>query len=127
MCCLRQFLYPSEEDLYKLARFLVERLSESSKDVRIADPKDVNGERKVKEDDSNNLEDQTEKSEDASFCGSSTRDLGKDGLTTEEGKSGRGAFGNEETNSQRDDEHVQNSISLKDQSSSKDKVYTYLG
>lgn len=30
MCCLRQFLYPSEEDSCKLVRFLAERLSESS-------------------------------------------------------------------------------------------------
>lgn len=30
MCCLQQFLYPSEEDLYKLIRFLVERLPEAS-------------------------------------------------------------------------------------------------
>lgn len=30
MCCLQQFLYPSEEDLYKLIRFLVERLPEVS-------------------------------------------------------------------------------------------------
>lgn len=28
ICCIRQFLYPSEEDLYKLVRFLVKRLSE---------------------------------------------------------------------------------------------------
>jgi hypothetical protein len=41
MCCLRQFLYPSEEDLYKLVRFLVERLSELSEDRRTADVKDV--------------------------------------------------------------------------------------
>jgi hypothetical protein len=42
MCCLRQFLYPSEEDLYKLVRFLVERLYELSEDRRTADVKDVN-------------------------------------------------------------------------------------
>ncbi|KAE8098898.1 hypothetical protein FH972_016926 [Carpinus fangiana] len=48
MCCLRQFLYPSEEDLYKLVRFLVERLSELSEDRRTADVKDV---RRTEEDD----------------------------------------------------------------------------
>jgi hypothetical protein len=42
MCCLLQFLYPSEEDLYKLVRFLVERLYELSEDRRTADVKDVN-------------------------------------------------------------------------------------
>lgn len=42
MCCLRQFLYPSEEDLYKLIRFLVERLSELSEDRITADVKDIN-------------------------------------------------------------------------------------
>jgi len=30
MCCLRQFLHPSEDDSYRLVRFLVERLSEIS-------------------------------------------------------------------------------------------------
>jgi hypothetical protein len=43
---LRQFLYPSEEDLYKLVRFLVERLSELSEDRRTADVKDVNARRR---------------------------------------------------------------------------------
>ena len=51
MCCLRQFLYPSEEDLYKLIRFLVERLSELSEDRRIADVKDNNDRRRIQEDD----------------------------------------------------------------------------
>jgi hypothetical protein len=51
MCCLRQFLYPSEEDLYKLVRFLVERLSELSEDRRTADVKDVNARRRIEEDD----------------------------------------------------------------------------
>lgn len=41
MCWLRQFLYPSEEDLYKLIRFLVERLSELPKKVKVADGKGV--------------------------------------------------------------------------------------
>lgn len=30
VCCFRQFLYPSEEETYRLIRFLVERISESS-------------------------------------------------------------------------------------------------
>lgn len=38
---LRQFLYPSEEDSFKLIRFLVERLSESSKGGTIGDRSDV--------------------------------------------------------------------------------------
>ncbi|XP_059443601.1 uncharacterized protein LOC132175618 isoform X2 [Corylus avellana] len=50
MCCLRQFLYPSEDDLYKLVRFLVERLSDLSQDGRTADVKDVNA-RRTEEDD----------------------------------------------------------------------------
>ncbi|KAF3944474.1 hypothetical protein CMV_029055 [Castanea mollissima] len=37
-----KFLYPSEEDLYKLIRFLVERLSELSEDRIAADVKDIN-------------------------------------------------------------------------------------
>ncbi|XP_018813451.1 coiled-coil domain-containing protein 22 isoform X2 [Juglans regia] len=51
MCCLRQFLYPSEEDLYKLIRFLVERLSEISEDRRTADVKDAKGRGRIKDDD----------------------------------------------------------------------------
>ncbi|KAH7545420.1 hypothetical protein FEM48_Zijuj01G0092000 [Ziziphus jujuba var. spinosa] len=45
-----QLLYPSEEDLYKLVRFLVERLSESSEGGRLADVNDVIGRRKAKGD-----------------------------------------------------------------------------
>ncbi|KAI3944554.1 hypothetical protein MKW92_034953, partial [Papaver armeniacum] len=37
MCCLRQFLYPSEEDSYKLVRFLVDKLSEISEGGKEAD------------------------------------------------------------------------------------------
>ncbi|KAF3453274.1 hypothetical protein FNV43_RR03714 [Rhamnella rubrinervis] len=44
-----QFLYPSEEDSYKLIRFLLEKLSESSEDGRLADINDFNNRRKVKE------------------------------------------------------------------------------
>lgn len=50
MCCLRQFLYPSEEDLYKLIRFLVEKLSDMSEGRRTADVNDVTGRRRIKED-----------------------------------------------------------------------------
>ncbi|KAL5803807.1 hypothetical protein ACOSQ3_030607 [Xanthoceras sorbifolium] len=42
-----KFLYPSEEDLYKLIRFLVERLSESPK---VGEVEDVNAQRKINED-----------------------------------------------------------------------------
>lgn len=52
MCCLRQFLYPSEEDSYKLVRFLVERLAESSGSGSRAGLKGVDEIRKVKEDSS---------------------------------------------------------------------------
>lgn len=50
MCCLRQFLYPSEEDSYKLVRFLVERLAESSGSGSRAGLKGVDDIKKVKED-----------------------------------------------------------------------------
>lgn len=52
MCCLRQFLYPSEEDSYKLVRFLVERLAESSGSGSRAGLKGVDDIRKVKKDSS---------------------------------------------------------------------------
>lgn len=51
MCCLRQFLYPSEEDLYKLVRFLIEKLSESSEGGSIADKRNINIGNKIKEND----------------------------------------------------------------------------
>ncbi|EOA40214.1 hypothetical protein CARUB_v10008938mg [Capsella rubella] len=34
MCCLRQFLHPSEDDSYRLVRFLVERLSEKNQGLQ---------------------------------------------------------------------------------------------
>ncbi|XP_068338511.1 uncharacterized protein [Pyrus communis] len=45
-----QFLYPSEEDSYKLIRFLVERLSDLSEVGEKAGPKGVSDKREVKED-----------------------------------------------------------------------------
>ncbi|KAM1806090.1 hypothetical protein ACFX11_029275 [Malus domestica] len=55
-----QFLYPSEEGSYKLIRFLVERLSDSSEVGGKAGPEGDNDERKEKEGSSgSNLEDQT--------------------------------------------------------------------
>ncbi|XP_042950801.1 coiled-coil domain-containing protein 22 isoform X2 [Carya illinoinensis] len=57
-----KFLYPSEEDLYKLIRFLVERLSEISEDRRTADVKDVKGRGRIKDDDKKSTsEDQQQK------------------------------------------------------------------
>ncbi|KAM1276365.1 hypothetical protein ACFX13_029596 [Malus domestica] len=54
------FLYPSEEGSYKLIRFLVERLSDSSEVGGKAGPEGDNDERKEKEGSSgSNLEDQT--------------------------------------------------------------------
>ncbi|XP_065862727.1 uncharacterized protein [Euphorbia lathyris] len=44
-----KLLYPSEEDLYKLVRFLVERLSELSNGIKMPDLKDVSSIRKLKE------------------------------------------------------------------------------
>lgn len=65
MSCLRQFLYPSEEDLFKLVRFLVERLSESSVGVKLPDLKDVNSTRKIRvEGSTDNSEDWMEKADD---------------------------------------------------------------
>ncbi|KAJ9672460.1 hypothetical protein PVL29_025896 [Vitis rotundifolia] len=51
MCCLQQFLYPSEEDLYKLVRFLVEKLPESSEGGKTAGGNDIRAREKIKEDD----------------------------------------------------------------------------
>ncbi|XP_022716696.1 coiled-coil domain-containing protein 22 isoform X2 [Durio zibethinus] len=50
MCCLGQFLHPSEEELYKLVRFLVERLSGSSEAVKFSGKKNVGLRQKIKED-----------------------------------------------------------------------------
>uniref|UniRef100_A0A5B7A883 Putative coiled-coil domain-containing protein 22 isoform X2 n=1 Tax=Davidia involucrata TaxID=16924 RepID=A0A5B7A883_DAVIN len=51
MCCLRQFLYPSEEDLYKLVRFLVERLSGLSEVGKTADKRNINTSATITDDD----------------------------------------------------------------------------
>ena len=51
MCCLQQFLYPSEEDLYKLVRFLVEKLPESSEGAISAGGNEIRAREKIKEDD----------------------------------------------------------------------------
>ncbi|XP_059666746.1 uncharacterized protein LOC132312404 isoform X2 [Cornus florida] len=49
VCCLRQFLYPSEDDLYKLVRFLVEKLSELSEVGESADTPGINTNATTKE------------------------------------------------------------------------------
>lgn len=89
-----KLLYPSEDDLHKLTRFLVERLTESTRPVKIAEVKDVNARGKTKEDGSNiggrlDLNRQREKLEDPSlhnavpeaeeipFNGLSRQNLGK--------------------------------------------------
>ncbi|XP_010462447.1 PREDICTED: coiled-coil domain-containing protein 22-like isoform X2 [Camelina sativa] len=41
MCCLRQFLHPSEDDSYRLVRFLVERLSEKNEGVKTSPAGDL--------------------------------------------------------------------------------------
>ncbi|RVX14883.1 Coiled-coil domain-containing protein 22 [Vitis vinifera] len=46
-----KFLYPSEEDLYKLVRFLVEKLPESSEGGKTAGGNDIRAREKIKEDD----------------------------------------------------------------------------
>ncbi|XP_011038861.1 PREDICTED: coiled-coil domain-containing protein 22 isoform X2 [Populus euphratica] len=142
MCCLRQLLYPSEDDLHKLTRFLVERLTESTRPVKIAEVKDVNARGKTKEGGSNiggtlDLNHQREKLEDPSlhnavpeaeeirFIGLSRQNPGKAKLPPffygelfdEEGKPGRDLFGNEETAATGDDKDVQKSISIKEKPS----------
>ncbi|CAK7324475.1 unnamed protein product [Dovyalis caffra] len=142
-----KLLYPSEEDLHKMTRFLVERLSGSSGRVKIAEVKDVNAKGKTKEDGSNNdermdLNHQREKledlslhnvapefsdseAEDASFIGSSRQNIIKTKLPAsvngelldEEGKSGRHPLGNEETAAEGDDKDVQKLIFIKEQPS----------
>lgn len=145
---MRQLLYPSEDDLHKLTRFLVERLTESTRPVKIAEVKDVNARGKTKEDGSDiggrlDLNHQREKladpslhnavpeAEDIPFIGLSRQNLGKDKLPAffygelfdEEGKSGRDLFGNEETAAAGDDKDVQKAIYIKEQPS---MVYAYL-
>lgn len=137
-----KLLYPSEDDLHKLTRFLVERLTESTRPVKIAEVKDVNARGKTKEDGSHiggrlDLNHQREKLEDPSlhnavpeaedipFIGLSRQNLGKDKLPAffygelfdEEGKSGRDLFGNEETAAAGDDKDVQKAISIEEQPS----------
>lgn len=136
-----KLLYPSEDDLHKLTRFLVERLTESTRPVKIAEVKDVNARGKTKEDGSNiggrlDLNRQREKLEDPSlhnampeaeetpFNGLSRQNLGKAKLPAffygelfDEGKSGRDLFGNEETAAAGDDKDVQKAISNKEQPS----------
>lgn len=51
MCCLQQFLYPSEEDMYKLVRFLVEKLPESSEGGKSLGGNDISVKEKLKEND----------------------------------------------------------------------------
>lgn len=56
MCCLRQFLHPSEDDSYRLVRFLVERLSErnegrkTSSRPKVENFRDISDDRMVNED-----------------------------------------------------------------------------
>ncbi|XWS11387.1 hypothetical protein CRYUN_Cryun38cG0079500 [Craigia yunnanensis] len=50
-----KFLYPSEEDLYKLVRFLVEKLSGSSEAVKFSGKKNVGLRQKIKEDNSEKI------------------------------------------------------------------------
>ena len=145
---MRQLLYPSEDDLHKLTRFLLERLTESSRPVQIAEVKGVNARGKTKEDGSNiggrlDLNHQREKLEDPSirnavpeaedipFIGLRRQNLGKVKLPAfatgelfdQEEKSGRDLFGNEETSAAGDDKDVQKVISIKEQPS---MVYAYL-
>ncbi|XP_042498002.1 coiled-coil domain-containing protein 22 isoform X2 [Macadamia integrifolia] len=50
MCCLRQFLYPSEEDSHKLVRFLVEKISETSQGRNAANRREINARLRGEED-----------------------------------------------------------------------------
>ncbi|KAJ6751844.1 hypothetical protein OIU85_002277 [Salix viminalis] len=137
-----KLLYPSEDDIHKLTRFLLERLTESSRPVQIAEVKGVNARGKTKEDGSNiggrlDLNHQREKLEDPSlhnsvpeaeeipFIGLRRQNLGKVKLPAfatgelfdQEEKSGRDLFGNEETAAAGDDKDVQKVISIKEQPS----------
>ncbi|KAJ6754028.1 JM1 PROTEIN [Salix purpurea] len=136
-----KLLYPSEDDIHKLTRFLLERLTESSRPVQIAEVKGVNARGKTKEDGSHidgrlDLNHQREKLEDPSlhnavpeaedipFIGLRGQNLGKVKLPAfagelfdQEEKSGRDLFGNEETAAAGDDKDVQKVISVKEQPS----------
>ncbi|KAI4307836.1 hypothetical protein L6164_030974 [Bauhinia variegata] len=60
-----QFLYPSQEYLYKLIRFLAERISESSESGRIAGQKNISARSKLRQDVvRSSLEDSIEKTDD---------------------------------------------------------------
>ncbi|XVF03607.1 hypothetical protein REPUB_Repub05bG0007700 [Reevesia pubescens] len=60
-----KFLYPPEEDLYKLARFLVEKLSGSSEAVKLSGKKNVGSRQKTKKDNFEKVsESVTQKSDD---------------------------------------------------------------
>ena len=48
-------MYPAEEDLYKLVRFLVARLSGSSEAVKFSEKKNVDLRQKIKEDNSDKI------------------------------------------------------------------------
>ncbi|ESQ29884.1 hypothetical protein EUTSA_v10011545mg [Eutrema salsugineum] len=47
MCCLRQFLHPSQDDSYRLIRFLVERLSEENEGIKTSTAGDIASRPKV--------------------------------------------------------------------------------
>lgn len=47
MCCLRQFLHPSQDDSYRLIRFLVERLSEKNEGIKASPGGDIASRPKV--------------------------------------------------------------------------------
>ncbi|KAJ6301775.1 hypothetical protein OIU77_015986 [Salix suchowensis] len=99
-----KLLYPSEDDIHKLTRFLLERLTESSRPVQIAEVPEA---------------------EDIPFIGLRGQNLGKVKLPAfatgelfdQEEKSGRDLFGNEETAAAGDDKDVQKVISVKEQPS----------
>ncbi|KAJ8765087.1 hypothetical protein K2173_010569 [Erythroxylum novogranatense] len=72
-----KLLYASEEDVYKLMRFWVERLSESSD--KPTDVSAINAKRKMKEDDSaNSVEDWMQKADDGRLGLSNLREKLKD-------------------------------------------------
>ncbi|KAJ4830669.1 hypothetical protein Tsubulata_038780 [Turnera subulata] len=139
-----KLLYPSEEDLYKVARFLVDKLSKSSVGAKLKDLKDVSAKSKTK--DGDNLESPNEKTdnggldlnlyeenvedlnlrnvvlesnsedEEASFSCTRTENVGMDGsVLAEEEKLRGGVLENEEAAACNDD--IQKMISPDDKSS----------
>ncbi|KAK8318144.1 hypothetical protein V6Z12_A13G155600 [Gossypium hirsutum] len=100
-----KFLYPSEEELHKLVRFLVEKLSSSSEAVKFSGERDVGPRLKFKEDNFGKVSESVMKNADNEEV---DQNLQKDELfseSTAEFVDSSGASGHEGTAHQKD-EHV---------------------